>query len=151
MRIFRLGSIGFHSEKPTGTVFERGALLSAFFPQTALWPSTVAPFSYVPKPQSKTPALSQTHPTPALRRGLFCPLELSLCEENKNTAPCEFMFPPRVAIQNMNFSEFRSENQSKKNRATAAFIASNRKPGLYGHCAHTSYEGFSHSYTSTHT
>lgn len=80
-----------------------------------LHPSLMSPKTTVsPHPPTVTlsPSYKPTPPHP--RRGRFCPLELSLHEEGKNTAPCEFIASSRVAIENINFFRHLLGNPSKK-------------------------------------
>lgn len=86
-----------------------GTLLRVSFFPNGYMSSRVAPFSYVPKttinPRPHNPHTAFSQPTPP-SLGLFCPLELSLCEEDKNTAPCEFMVPSELPLKIWTFQSF---------------------------------------------
>lgn len=131
-RIFKLDSVAFQLEKAhrhsahTNCSKAPASLkqwaqveahVSVAFPKCPgqLNPSLMS--SPPPPPPPKKPtinphtAFSQVAP-PSL--WLVCPLELSLYEQDKNTACCEFMAPLELPLKTQPFSDVCSETQVRK-------------------------------------
>lgn len=92
------------------------------FPNGCMSNAAVCTLLLCPQKTTINPHTAFWQRTPPLL-GLFCPLELSLHEEDKNTAPWEFMGPAELPLKIQTSSDICSESQVRKQSNHSVYTA----------------------------